>query len=70
MEWVKFIDRIRSLAADYSRRIKLDTVEAQRILIDWMGDSVGTDLVREERAFSLNKKYQALVVRVRLKSTS
>jgi len=74
--WGRLKDRIRSFATDYSRRLKLDKLAEQRLLEDRIdravreGDSIATNIARAELALSNNKKYQAQVVRARLKRMS
>ena len=74
--WAKIKDRIRSFATNYCRGLNLDRVVVLRALeakIDRAiktGDSVETDIVKAELAFSHHKKYQVLVVRAKLKRMS
>ena len=74
--WAKFKDRIRSFAADFGRRLKLDSLAEQRLLetrIDkavLAGNSLETNRAKAELATTHNKRYQAQVVRARLKRMS
>ena len=69
-------DSIRSFAADYSRRLKLDMVAEQRSIKDKLdravlaGDSGQVNIAKAELASLQVKEHQALVVRARLKRMS
>ena len=70
------MDNIRSFAADYSRRLKLDMVAGQRTIESKLyravlaGDSGVANIAKAELASLQMKRYQALVVRARLKRMS
>ena len=74
--WSHLKDSIRSFAADYSRRLTIDRLTAQKTLqskIDravLAGDSIATNIAKAELAATNNNRYQALVVRARLKRMS
>ena len=73
--WGNLKDSIRSFAADYSRRLKLDMVAEQGLLkakLDRavLGDSGDVSIAKVELASLQIKKHQALVVRARLKRMS
>ena len=74
--WDKLKCKIRSFAADYSRRLNLARLAEQRTLDARLdravkaGDSVETNIAKAELASSHNQRYQALVVRARLKRMS
>ena len=69
-------DSIRSFAADYSRRLKLDMLAEQRSIKDKLdravlaGDSGQVNIARANLACWQVKEHQALVVRARLKRMS
>ena len=73
--WGNLKDSIRSFAADYSRRLKLDMVAWQRSIKDKLdrailaGDS-GQVNIKAKLASLQVKEHQALVVRARLKRMS
>ena len=62
MWWSNLKDRIRSFAADYSRRYNLDTIVEQSLLedkqdrFDNAGDSGATDIAKAELASFQIKK--------------
>ena len=74
--WGNLKDSIRSFAADYSRRLKLDMVVEQRSIKDKLdravlaGDSGQVNIAKAEQASLQGKEHQALVVRARLKRMS
>ena len=74
--WGKLKDSIRSFAADYSRRLKLDKVAEQRVVeskldrVVLVGDNGEASIAKVELATLQNKSCQALVVRARLKRMS
>ena len=74
--WGNLKDSIRSFAADYSRRLKLDMVAEQRSIKDKLdravlaGDSGQVNITKAELVSLQVKEHQALVVRARLKRMS
>ena len=74
--WGNLKDSIRSFAADYSRRLKLDMVAEQRSIKDKLdravlaGDSGQINIAKAEQASLQVKENQALVIRARLKRMS
>ena len=74
--WGNLKDSIRSFAADYSRRLKLDMAAEQRMIkvklerAAFSGDSGQANVAKAELASLQVKEHQALVVRVRLKRMS
>ena len=74
--WSNLKDSIRSFAADYSKRLKLDMVVEQRSIKDKLdravlaGDSGQVNVAKAELASLQVKEHQALVVRTRLKRMS
>ena len=74
--WGKLKDRIRSFAVEYSKRLNLDKIAKQRLIEDKpdrmvkVGDNGATNTAKVELASFQIKKYQALVVRARLKRMS
>ena len=74
--WGNLKDSIRSFAADYCRRLKLDMVAEQRLIKDKLdrvvlaGDSGQVNFAKAELASLQVKEHQALVVRARLKRMS
>ena len=71
--WGNLKDSIRSFAADYSRRLKLNMVAEQRLIKDKLDravlaeDSGQVNIAKAELASLQVKEHQALVVRARLK---
>ena len=71
--WGNLKDSIRSFAADYSRRLKLDMVAEQRSIKDKLdravlaGDCGQVNIAKDNLASLQVKEHQALVVRARLK---
>ena len=74
--WGNRKDSIRSFAADYSRRLKLDMVAGQKSIKDKLdravlaGDSGQVNIAKAELASLQVKEHQGLVVSRRLKRTS
>ena len=74
--WGNLKDSIRSFAADYSRRLKLDIVAEQRLIKAKLdraalaGDSGEFNVAKAELASFQVKEHQALVVRTRFKRMS
>ena len=74
--WGNLKDSIRSFAADYSRRLKLDMVAEQRLInakldkVVLVGDSGQVNVAKTKLASLQVKEHQALVVRARLKRMS